>query len=179
MVTISQIGVLPPDMAEVLDRAGRESFGALDRLVSEFESGANTFSAPSEALFEARDAGRLVGVAGLNVDPFDASGSSGRLRRLYVLPQCRRLGVGRAIVEAVERSAQSRFRVLRLFTDSPDADRFYVALGYEPVSGSTRVSHRKFLGDPVSRPVGGPRTAPRAADTTAEVPAGSGECSHP
>src|SRR5262249_44829517 len=80
----------------------------------------------------ARMDGRLVGVCGLNVDPYADAPAVGRVRHLYVLESRRRLGVGRRLVEEVIRTAGSRFDTLRLRTHNPAAARPYGALGFRP-----------------------------------------------
>ena len=106
--------------------------GFLRRLVDEWASGRNRFDRPGEALFGAWMDGHLVGVCGLNVDPYGASPSVGRVRHLYVLTVHRRLGVGRRLVAEVIRVAAGRFDRLRLRTHNPAAARLYEALGFRP-----------------------------------------------
>jgi hypothetical protein len=49
------------------------------------------------------------------------------------------------LVEALEARAQDVFPMLQLFTQSVRAGTFYDALGYQPVQGENKVSHRKAL----------------------------------
>lgn len=107
------------------------------RLVEEWASGANRFDRPGEALFAARIDGRLVGVCGLNVDPYSAEPRLGRVRHLYVLSAYRRRGVGRQLVAEVIAAARGRFDHLRLSTGNPEAARFYERLGFR----SAEVAH--------------------------------------
>src|SRR5262249_19241348 len=93
-------------------------------------SGANRFDRPGEALLGARIDGQLVGVCGLNVDPYAADDRIGRVRHLYVLVSCRRLGIGRRLVEDVIAGARDRFDALRLSPTNPPAARLYEALGF-------------------------------------------------
>ena len=79
----------------------QEGYRFIQRLCDEWISGANRFSAPGEALFLAIADGRVVGVCGLNCDPYRHDPRTGRVRRLYVSRAHRRSGVGRALLEAV------------------------------------------------------------------------------
>jgi hypothetical protein len=54
------------------------------RLADDWVSVANRFDRPGEALFVARLPGQVVGVRGLNVDPYTAEPGVGRVRHLYV-----------------------------------------------------------------------------------------------
>lgn len=100
------------------------------RLAEEWASGANRFDRAGEALFVARQAGQVVGVCGLNVDPYTPSPKVGRVRHLYVLRAFRRLGVGRGLVAEVIEAARGRFDRLRLRTENPAAAEFYERLGF-------------------------------------------------
>jgi GNAT superfamily N-acetyltransferase len=115
------------------------------RLVDEWRDGSNRFDRPGEALFGTRLDGRLVGVCGLNVDPYAGDPRVGRVRHLYVLTDCRGRGVGRALVERVIEAARGRFSVLRLSTTNPAAARLYEAVGFRPGSGP----HCTHLREPV------------------------------
>lgn len=118
---------------ETIRTAARdEGFHALDRLIDDWQSGENRFDAAGEALFEARVDDALVGVCGLNRDPWARLG--GRVRRLFVLPEYRRSGIGRALVNAVREAASSHFDVLHVRTHDPLAAAFYRSLGFSEES---------------------------------------------
>ena len=51
----------------------------------EWRTGTNRFDRPDEALFGAWAKGQLVGVCGLNIDPYRGDDRVGRVRHLYVL----------------------------------------------------------------------------------------------
>jgi GNAT superfamily N-acetyltransferase len=117
-------------LAPLLEEARQAEFRALARLVEEWASGTNRFDRPGEALFVALDGSRVVGVCGLNIDPFVPGGRMGRVRRLYVLAGYRRRGIGRQLVGQAVARARGRFECLRLRTDSEGAAWFYEALGF-------------------------------------------------
>lgn len=142
---ISKIGDLPADLAGLVQESLAEGFGFLERLREEWVSGINRFARPGEALFEARHRGRLVGVCGLNRDPYLDQAAAGRIRRLYVAPEARRLGIARRLVREVVREAQGHFAVLRLRSDTRMGDLFYRALGFEPVTETATATHELRL----------------------------------
>lgn len=111
------------------------------RLIEEWASGVNRFDRHGEALLGAWVEGRLVGVCGLNVDPYSAEASVGRVRHLYVLSAFRRLGVGRHLVAAVVEAARGRFDTLRLRTANPAAARLYEALGFRACGEGGHCTH--------------------------------------
>ncbi len=145
MFAVRTISACPEDMIKLGQKARGEGFRFIDRLIEDFQSGANTFSAPGEVLFEVRDSGRLIAVGGLNGDPHFVGKRTGRLRRIYVDPDYRRKGVGRILVGAIESTAKAHFSELHLFTDSDRAAGFYASLGYADVSNVEHVSHIKTL----------------------------------
>lgn len=147
-LVIRQTLVLPEELSGLRVQARREGFRFLDRLAAEFESGANTFTKKGEALFEARNDDVLVGIGGLNRDPYVASVVGlgvGRIRRLYVEPRSRRLGVARLIMAAIEQSARASFASLRLRTDTEQGALFYSGLGYTAVANDDKASHVKHI----------------------------------
>ena len=114
--------------------------------MEEWASGANRFDQPGETLLVARQGGQIVGVCGLNVDPYAGAPRIGRVRHLYVRRSVRRLGVGRALLREVLRAARSPFDRLRLRTESPAAAALYEALGFRRTAAAADCSHLLELG---------------------------------
>ena len=85
-INIIRLHDLPPDyLSELATESEANGQAFIQRLIAEWESGDNRFSRPGEALFVAKMGARIVGVCGLNVDPYQDSKTVGRIRRLYVL----------------------------------------------------------------------------------------------
>jgi GNAT superfamily N-acetyltransferase len=140
-IDVERVGDPPWDALDPLvGESERGGLRFLRRLVDEWVSGENRFDRPGEALFAARVNGRLVGVCGLNVDPYAASASVGRVRHLYVLIDHRRLGVGRRLVEEVIAVARHHFGTLRLRTHDSAAVGLYETMGFRP-SGEAECTH--------------------------------------
>src|SRR4029078_13005670 len=99
------------------------------------------FERRGDLVFEARVGARLVGICGLNQDPYEQSSEVGRVRHLYVDLEFRRRGVGRALVAKIVECASPSFVRLRLRTRRADADLFYVAVGFRRVVGAPEVTH--------------------------------------
>ena len=122
-------------LADLRSESVAEGYQFIARLCDEWRSGANRFDAPGEGLFVAQHSSGLVGVCGLNRDPYVDDPSIGRVRHLYVNPSHRRQGVGRSLVTTLIEAAAVRFRILRLRT-TPGAESFYQALGFQcPIAG--------------------------------------------
>jgi GNAT superfamily N-acetyltransferase len=148
-VTIERWHDRPVDqLAELVAESRRQNFRALGRLVEEWHAGVNRFDRSGEALFAACADGRVVGVCGLNADPYAAAPRVGRVRHLYVAADWRRRGVGRRLVGQVVAAARGPFDRLRLRTGDPGAARFYETLGFRPCPAEESCTHVLGLAGP-------------------------------
>lgn len=117
--------------SEPLRRDGeRHGVDFVRRLFADWTSGTNRFDRPGERLLGAWHGAHLVGVGGLNRDPYALREDIGRLRHVYVLAAHRRLGIGAVLVRALLREAEGHFRVVRLRAASAEAAAFYRRLGF-------------------------------------------------
>jgi GNAT superfamily N-acetyltransferase len=117
----------------------QEGYKFMERLCGDWVSGANRFDNSGEALFLAVADSQVVGVCGLNRDPYAHDPRIGRIRRLYVLTAYRRHGVGRALVDAVVAHARGHFDLLRVRTEA--ADKFYTAHGFQREVSGAEATH--------------------------------------
>ena len=128
------------EFTEMMAESKMAGFRAIDRLVTDWETGANRFDRPGEALFIARQGApqsgsgsdRILGVCGLNRDPYIDSNQIGRVRRLYVMQDNRRQGIGQILVHRVIEVAKLSFDRLHVRTTNPVAAQFYQSLGFTP-----------------------------------------------
>lgn len=122
-----------PVLARLEEQARDEGYSFVDRAIEEWASGANRFDRPGEGIFLAKFDAAVVGMCGLNRDPYLTDPSVGRLRHLYVSPDVRRKGVGRSLVRACIDLAGRHFDRVRLRTLDPGAAAFYEMMGFKPV----------------------------------------------
>jgi ribosomal protein S18 acetylase RimI-like enzyme len=128
---VQRIRDLPrQEFAEMLTESKTAGFRAIDRLVTDWETGANHFDCPGEALFIARRDNRILGVCGLNRDPYIHFSKVGRVRRLYVMQDSRRQGIGRRLTHQIIEVAEQSFDWLHVRTTNPIAAEFYQSLGF-------------------------------------------------
>lgn len=119
-----------------------EGFSFVDRLVQEWKSGKNRFQAQGEAFWGVFSGEELVGICGLNLDPYENDPKAGRLRHLYVIPVRRREGAGRALVNVALLHARDRFSHVNLRTENPVAAKFYERLGFQAIAGDANCTHK-------------------------------------
>ncbi|WP_426530390.1 GNAT family N-acetyltransferase [Bradyrhizobium sp. McL0615] len=131
-IEITRLHELPSVIEPLRTDAARQGFRFVERLVSDWTSGANTFGQPGERILGAFTDAMLVGVGGLNRDPYAADPAVGRIRHLYVRSDHRRSGIGRAMVDHLLNEARLTFSQVRLRTDTEEAARFYLRCGFSP-----------------------------------------------
>jgi GNAT superfamily N-acetyltransferase len=145
-IIITKQESLPADLhKEILPVSLSEGFMHIQWLVEDWEDGTNRFLRPGEAFYTACIGSRLVAVCGLNQDPFMSKPGIARLRRLYVLPDVRRVGIGRRLVTSVLEEAGKHFWMVRLRTTGKGAAAFFITLGFLDDAGDANASHKKIL----------------------------------
>lgn len=144
---ISDLSGLEP--FELVEESKLAGYRHVVRLVEDYNSGINTFDKQGEVLLGAFDKQRLIGICGLNQEPYNLEPGIGRLRRMYVLHEYRRMGIGRILVNEITRLAQDQFKVLVLHTENKEAEVFYTSLGFLNNNRYENVSHYKLL-DPTA-----------------------------
>jgi GNAT superfamily N-acetyltransferase len=131
-IALRRLTELPDDLDALEKESVDQGFSMLRRLRSEWHGGDNRFAQDGEMFVGAFDGKRLVGVGGLNVDPYAGAPDVGRLRHIYVLQSHRGAGVGTVLVRHLLAGAAGRFRVVRLWTGC--ASDFYDKLGFGQIS---------------------------------------------
>jgi GNAT superfamily N-acetyltransferase len=116
-------------LAPLNAEADGDGYRFVARLVDDWASGSNRFDQPGERLIAAVREGLLLGVCGLNHDPYTRQSGVGRLRHLYVCRSGRRSGIASALVRQLLEEARGIFTIVRLRT-TPEAALFYDRLGF-------------------------------------------------
>ena len=129
------------------DESRVKGFSFVDRLVDEYVAGVNRFDGPGEALFGAYAGGELIGIGGLNCDPYLQKSGVGRVRHLYVLAEWRRRQVGKQLMERIISAARQHFELLTLRTFSEEADLFYRCIGFKTEPAIDGATHHMVLAE--------------------------------
>jgi GNAT superfamily N-acetyltransferase len=133
-------------LSALLTESEASGYRFVCRLIDEWERGVNRFSHPGEALFTAVGGGRIVGVCGLNIDPYLGDPRVGRVRNVYVLSACRGRGIGRRLVERAVAAAHGHFDRLRLRGEEAGPARLYESIGFRACADAPDCTHVMELG---------------------------------
>lgn len=140
--------LLELDISHIQAESKCEGFRFVHRLLTDYQNEFNTFSKPGEALYGVfTTTNTLIAIGGVNIDPFSKNPTVARLRRFYVLPAYRRMGVGSLLLEKIIGDAKENFSLLVLHTDTDQGDQFYTAYGFAKVKGQTNYTHQLKIGD--------------------------------
>ena len=134
------------DLGRLLAAASADRHRFVARTLTEWRTGANRFDQPGEGFFLAHEGGEIVGMCGLNIDPYANNPAVGRIRHLYVLPLTRRSGVGTLLVAECLDLAAGVFDRVRLRTFEPTAAAFYTTIGFQE-SAEEYATHEIALTD--------------------------------
>ena len=144
-IRIAPLTLLLESLARLETESAQEGFTMVSRLRGEWEAALNRFDKAGEILLGAFRGADLVGTGGLNIDPYLADPSVGRIRHVYVLAAERRTGTGRAIVERLLTHASGHFGTVRLWTGK--ASSFYDRLGFTRVDAEKVTHIWAFVGE--------------------------------
>jgi GNAT superfamily N-acetyltransferase len=132
-------------LAALVEESSAQGFGGLRRLVAEWAAGTCRFIQPGEGLLVALGRGGVEGVCAVDAAPGAFDRGVGRLREMYVTATRRRSGTGTALVRRILDEARGHFSSLELCAETPGAVAFYESIGFLPMSGSNKSTHRLAL----------------------------------
>jgi GNAT superfamily N-acetyltransferase len=136
MTQIQQITGLPEGLDRLIKESVSEGYDFVEQMQSNWQKGVNRFDQPGEAYFSATRDKILVGVGGINRDPYSEE-RIGRIRHFYVLPAFRRQGIGSSLLEHIVAFGCQAFPGLRLRTLNPAAALFYEASGFRKIESQS------------------------------------------
>ena len=129
----------------LVEESKRVGYDFLQRTIDDWYNGANKFDRPGEKLWGLFIGKELIGIGGLNIDPYSPTPKVGRVRHLYIREDRRRAGYATLIMNKIMEEASYNFTVLRLFTDNTGASAFYEKLGFKQTE-EDKASHFITLG---------------------------------
>ena len=134
--------LLDLDLNKLVEQSKGDGFWFVERLLTEYKSGINTFNQSGEGLFGVfNEECMLIGIGGLNNDPYSKGQAIGRLRRFYVSKEYRRTGLGSVLALKLIDEAKKYYKILVLHTDTEQGNDFYASLGFSKDSYFPKSSH--------------------------------------
>lgn len=137
---------LPVGFEVLRTEARAEGYRHLERLATDWASGAARFDREGEALFVAYVDGELAAIGGITVDPVIPDAL--RMRRFYVGKRFRRHSVGRRIALSLLDGAGQAGHAVMVNAAAGSAP-FWEALGFVPDRRDGRTHILKQMPDPV------------------------------
>ncbi|MGH0665383.1 GNAT family N-acetyltransferase [Bacillus paranthracis] len=129
----------------LVQESKEEGFNFQKKLINEYENKLNTFNKTGECLYGIFQGEKLIGIGGLNEDPYTENNKIGRLRRFYISKDYRRIGLGKSLLNKLLSHAEKNFKVVVLHTDTKQGDAFYSANGFVKGQVYKGSSHYKVL----------------------------------
>jgi ribosomal protein S18 acetylase RimI-like enzyme len=130
------------DLSGLLEESRRNHQRMIVKLIEQWESGENDFGKENEKYWGYFSEDRLIGVGGVNEDPYLKKNIYGRMRHLWVLEAFRRRGIGKALVVQAIEFSKNHYETMTLRTPKDgSADLFYEKLGFERCDWLENVSH--------------------------------------
>ncbi|MCQ6335283.1 MULTISPECIES: GNAT family N-acetyltransferase [Bacillus] len=133
------------EFSHLVQDSEEEGFNFLIRLINEYKNKINTFNKTGECLYGIFQGDMLIGVGGLNEDPYTKDNKIGRLRRFYISKDFRRIGLGNLLLNQLLCHAEKYFEVIVLHADTKEGDAFYTANGFVKEELYKGSSHYKVL----------------------------------
>ncbi|MFJ7762638.1 GNAT family N-acetyltransferase [Bacillus toyonensis] len=143
-IHIQQIeNLMKYEISHLVQDSKEGGFNFLIKLINEYENKINVFNKTGEYLYGIFQGEKLIGIGGLNEDPYTENNKIGRVRRFYIAKEYRRKGLGRLLLVRILSDAKKYFNIVVLNTDTEQGDKFYTSGGF--VKGKKYVGARHYL----------------------------------
>lgn len=118
-IHIQQIeNLMKYEISHLVQDSKEGGFNFLIKLINEYENKINVFNKTGEYLYGIFQGEKLIGIGGLNEDPYTENNKIGRVRRFYIAKEYRRKGLGRLLLVRILSDAKKYFNIVVLNTDT-------------------------------------------------------------
>jgi len=131
------------EIEPLIEASEQEGFKFLTRLKNDWISGANRFDKINEQLYQVKQGVQIIAIGGINNNPYQEVGEVGRIRRVYVLPEYRRKGIGRKLTLHLLDTFMDKYEKITLRTDTEEASKFYESIGFKNVKSKNHTHEYK------------------------------------
>ena len=129
----------------LVELSKNEGFNFLIRLVNEWGNGKNRFEGEHEELYKVILDGEIIGIGGINKNPYIEDEKEGRLRRFYIHPNYRKRRIGTRLIKKIIEDYKLKYEKLTLRTDNEIASRFYESLGFKKVEDKMELNTHELI----------------------------------
>jgi len=133
IIEIESLGTV--DVSELDGEARNEGYNIVNHLITDYASGINRFGNKGEKLIGYTMGNEIVAVCGLSIEP--TNNKIGRIRRLYVLPRFRHIGIGSKLVRCLIEHAKGHFKAVVVNIGDLPIDNFYNSIGFRTVNSDS------------------------------------------
>lgn len=134
-------GKLENQLDELVEESVEEGYNFVRRLRDEYINETNNFKNKGELLYFAYIKGKVVGVCGINNDPYLNDKDFGRVRHLYVLKNYRGAGLANLLLDNVVKNSKKHFKTFTLRTFNEIASNLYCKYGFTKKEKYESVTH--------------------------------------
>ncbi|HEV2512325.1 GNAT family N-acetyltransferase [Bosea sp. (in: a-proteobacteria)] len=132
---------LPGDLPALQGEAAAEGYRFVEGILEEWDAGRYAGEDERNTLLAVYREGVLAAIGAVTPDPYDPAPDLLRIRHVYVRPENRREGVGRALAGALIQQGLALAPRLSLNAADAGASAFWEAMGFSPDRGGTRRTH--------------------------------------
>ena len=129
-----------PLLQKMAEESKKSGEGIIERTINEWISGKNKFGKVGENFWGLMVDNEIIGIGGLNQDPYLNDPKVGRVRHVYIMKKYRGQGLSRVLLNLIINLAKKHYTTLRLATNNPIAASLYESLGFEKVD-EFKVTH--------------------------------------
>ena len=129
------------DITPLLDSSVAEGYRFIQKLIDEYDNGKNRFDKKGELLLIIELDNQVIGIGGLNIEPYLNEDQVGRIRNIYIHPKHRGKKLGEQLVQILIEQSKKDFKLLRLLTENPIADHLYQKIGFNKITGLYKATH--------------------------------------
>ena len=121
-------------LQKMVEESKQSGEGIVGRTVDEWISGKNKFSKEGEKFWGLMVDNEIIGIGGLNQDPYLNDPKVGRVRHVFIMKKYRGQGLSIVLMNLILDLAKKHYTTLRLATNNPIAASLYESLGFEKIN---------------------------------------------
>lgn len=111
----------------LISSSEKEGFNFVSRLKNDWKNNTNRFNKTNEKLYTISINNLLIGIGGINNNPYNEDRNVGRIRHFYILPKYRQKGIGKHFIQFLLEENRMKYETLSLRTDTEIASFWVIS----------------------------------------------------